>query len=593
MKTMNQKKSIFQVDLSGILKILSDHLYSKKEVFLRELIQNSMDAIMARTQIESFEPSITIEYFAEDASAGLIIHDNGVGLTKDEVEDFLAKIGSSSKSGAIEKLRGDFIGQFGIGLLSCFMVSDEITVLTKSAKDHKSTKWVGKIDGTYVTEDAETEQSIGTKVILKLRQKDRLTEEMLIHYLKDYTEFLAQPIHLEINGKSQDSFQKLFPWELSGDQILTAGQAIFNEPFQNYVEIKNRLNQTIGHAYILPRSASHVQHQYGRIYIKRMFITENCDDILPEWAFFTRILINSESLSPTASREGIYLDANSAELKENIERCIKAYLISLSENTPEVLIRIIQIHNAAMKQMALTEESFLKFIYEWIPLPTSEGNMTLHEIKKKVKTVYHVPDVDEYRQVLPIANANNQLIINSGYVYDAELLEAINNIDLSRDYIKIDSAYFGNTLEDLSIEESDLYEIRIKTLGKFLENFGCRLDIKKFQPDSIPALYHANQNLMLSRDIESIQEESDDLWASVSKNIFETSPQQTSILFLNIENKTIKSLLENENATLDEIIIQVIYTNAMLMGHYPLNKDELKAVDLNLHQLIGHALNKK
>ncbi|MCI5056061.1 MAG: hypothetical protein MRY83_08135, partial [Flavobacteriales bacterium] len=335
-----------------------------------------------------------------------------------------------------------------------------------------------------------------------------------------------------------------------------------------------------------------VQKQYGRVYIKKMFITENCEEILPDWAFFTRIIINSESLSPTASREGIYLDSNAIELKEDIENSLRSYFIELGKTAPKVLTDIIQSHNAAIKQMALENLDFLKLIYPWIPFPTSQGQLTLEEALKRTKTIYHVPDVDEYRQVLPIANANDQLIVNSGYIYDAELLDVIDSIDIKTNYIKVDAAYFGNTLEDLSLDEHDAHAKRLEALGEHLSKFGCRLDIKKFKPDSIPALYHANQNLMFSRDVKSIQEQSGDLWGEVSRSVYNAKSEQKSTLFLNFENKTIQSLLMNDKPDLDMTIIQVIYTNAMLMGHYPLSKEELQSVDSNLHGLIEVALQK-
>jgi molecular chaperone HtpG len=163
--------SVFQVNLTGILKILSDNLYSQKEVFVRELLQNSVDAIQARKKQEDFEPYIRVDYYQNEEGKGLVLSDNGIGLTRDEVEEFLSKIGSSSKSTDIlSNQSGDFIGQFGIGLLSCFMVSDEIVVKTQVQGAENLVKWVGHINGTYqTTVEAAQEDFVGTRVILKLR----------------------------------------------------------------------------------------------------------------------------------------------------------------------------------------------------------------------------------------------------------------------------------------------------------------------------------------------------------------------------------------------------------------------------------------
>ena len=121
----------FQVNLGGVIRLLSDHLYSGPEVFARELLQNAVDAITARQhREESYRGTIRIEVVGNDEARTITVVDDGIGLTESEVHQFLATIGESSKSSSVN--REDFIGQFGIGLLSGFVVSDEITVITKS-----------------------------------------------------------------------------------------------------------------------------------------------------------------------------------------------------------------------------------------------------------------------------------------------------------------------------------------------------------------------------------------------------------------------------------------------------------------------------
>ena len=126
----------FQVDLKGVIRLLSENLYSSGDVFLRELLQNAVDAIQARKGEEpGFDGGkIRIEYRqAAGRQARLVFSDNGIGLTREEIHTFLSVIGQSSKRG--EMRRGSFIGQFGIGLLSCFLVVDEILVKSRSVRE--------------------------------------------------------------------------------------------------------------------------------------------------------------------------------------------------------------------------------------------------------------------------------------------------------------------------------------------------------------------------------------------------------------------------------------------------------------------------
>ena len=163
----------FQVNLAGILKVLSDSLYSSWEVFLRELLQNSNDAIVARQAIEQFSPSIQVNYFENANERVVLVKDNGIGLTPDEMAEFLSKIGSSSKrnyTDLFDREQQSFIGQFGIGLLSCFMVSDKIRVESTSVQAKQTTVWEGNINGTYRIEAAEYNEEVGTKVRLVIRE---------------------------------------------------------------------------------------------------------------------------------------------------------------------------------------------------------------------------------------------------------------------------------------------------------------------------------------------------------------------------------------------------------------------------------------
>ena len=118
----------FQINLRGIIDLLSEHLYSSPDVFVRELIQNAVDALTARKAIEpDFAGEIAFERHSSPGKpTTLCVSDNGIGLTTDEVHRFLSTIGKSSKRAADGKRTGDFIGQFGIGILSAFVVCDEI-----------------------------------------------------------------------------------------------------------------------------------------------------------------------------------------------------------------------------------------------------------------------------------------------------------------------------------------------------------------------------------------------------------------------------------------------------------------------------------
>src|ERR1044072_8942872 len=136
----------FGVDLRGVIELLSQHLYSSPRVYVRELLENAVDAITARGEVAA---RIVIEPSDRTGDGTLRVSDNGIGLTEDEVHTLLSTLGRTSKRDELGFARQDFLGQFGVGLLSCFLVADEIRLVSRSAKGGPAVRWVAQSDGTY------------------------------------------------------------------------------------------------------------------------------------------------------------------------------------------------------------------------------------------------------------------------------------------------------------------------------------------------------------------------------------------------------------------------------------------------------------
>ncbi|MBL3658555.1 HSP90 family protein [Fulvivirga sediminis] len=585
-------ESIFQVNLSGLLKVLSDNLYSHKEVFIRELLQNAVDAISARKKEGTFKEFIEVELFDRGDDQVLKVRDNGIGLNQEEVTEFLSRIGSSSKSqDALRRRSEDYIGQFGIGLLSCFMVTDEINVITKSLKAEEVVIWNGRVDGTYSTEvSEEIPQEVGTTVTLKMKDDLRMTPDQLVGLLKLYGEFLGIPIEVFINGERRETIFNSFPWNNGGpqgDNVLNFGREAFNEHFSNYIPLTDSTGKTKGIGYIFPRPTGVATSQHNHVYIKNMLIATNNKDLLPEWAFFVRAVVNSSNLAPTASREDLYKDKAFYEVREELGASIIEYLIGLSQSSPKSLENIISIHNQALKSTALGNLDFFNFISDWFIFPTSEGPLSLEKIKKRGKTIAYVPDIDDFRQIVPIARAQNRLIINAGYIYDADILHLASGQDRDHVYQRIDAEHFGNILKPLDIDVYDKAQERLMKLQDYLLNYDCELEIKQFEPGNIPAIYNLSNKKLMDRDVGRIQDESNDLWAGITGAIYEPSASFNSKLYLNYNNPIVKKLLEKAHEGMEEALIQSLYFNAMLMGHYPLNQQELEGMNNNLIYILN------
>nr|MCR5718048.1 ATP-binding protein [Oscillospiraceae bacterium] len=348
---------VFKVNLGGMIDILANHLYSSPDVFIRELLQNGTDAISGRKLLDPrfSEGKITISVTPESS---MLFRDNGTGLTEEEIHKFLAVIGQSSKRDLeTGRILEDYIGRFGIGMLSCFMVTDQITMLTRSVKEpDKVFAFCGKPDGTYtITQSDTSDMPVGTTVMLQPKKgsEQYFTEETVTKLVRYYGLPLPFPVVLQSADGTEKRINEMLP---SGsnvrDSIMALGNEIFDSDFLGYIPLESESGLFSGAAYILPHAVSvHAKNKH-RIYLKNMLLTENGDAILPKWSGFLRCFLNTQKLRPTASRENFYEDDLLAQAREELSECISSYLIGLSAKDPALLEELIRIHIMAIKSMA-------------------------------------------------------------------------------------------------------------------------------------------------------------------------------------------------------------------------------------------------
>ena len=212
---MNTNDYKFKVNLGGMIELLSGHLYSSPNVFVRELLQNCTDAIHVRADKDSdFDLKTAVVEIEVTEDEQIIFRDNGTGLNEEEIHRFLSVIGQSSKFD-IEKgqAQGDYIGRFGIGLLSCFMVTDTIIVRTVSFRSPDITlEWRGHADGTYTITELSEKRPVGTEIIL--RQDEHKTDVADYYHADEisnlvfyYGLFLQYPIYM-IQYIPENRFQR-------------------------------------------------------------------------------------------------------------------------------------------------------------------------------------------------------------------------------------------------------------------------------------------------------------------------------------------------------------------------------------------------
>jgi len=594
----------FQVNLSGMIDILSNHLYSSPRVFLRELLQNATDAITARMDLDpSHRGEVSVELASRGTDATLLMQDNGIGLTEEDVHEFLAMIGHSSKRNGTELLgETSFIGRFGIGLLSCFMVSDEIIMLTQSASGGPSIEWRGKPDGTYTIRKLETSLTPGTKVYLRCKpETDFYFEAETVELdLLHYGALLPYPIRLSAEGREQRINPEVPDWIVrpdlahgSPDEVLRFGEKMLGERFRDFIPLRTSTGRTGGIAYILPHAVNLNAKRSHKVYLKRMLISEQADNILPEWAFFVKCLIWTDELQPTASREHFYENEQLERVRGELGEAIRDALIRMSEQDQTRLRRIVELHALSMKNLAVEDDSFYRMIHRWLPFESTYGHKTLGELIDEKQTLYYTATLDHYRQLRHVASAQSMLVVNGGYIYEAELLESLTRILPGIDVRRLLPEDVSLAFTDLNPEERSATLQAARAADLALQRFRCRILLKRFKPEELPALFTLPEEAATLRSIERASEESPQAFASILGSLggsLQGEASSYSILYLNLNNPVVERLFTGQSTSRLNTLVEMLYANALMMGHYPMNRSELALMNKGILSLIDWSM---
>src|SRR3954454_8149819 len=211
----------FQVDLRGIVDLLSHHLYASPRVYVRELLQNAVDAITAAGDVAGGR--VAIESTEVTGPGELRVTDNGIGLTEAQVHELLATIGRSSKRDELGFARHEFLGQFGIGLLSCFLVADEIRVHTRRA-GAEPVLWRGYSDGRYEVSAGDEREPGTTVTLLPRRGAEHLLTGPAVRELAElYGSML--PVSVEVDDRPTTA--GVVPWAAGRAELFAYGEKVF------------------------------------------------------------------------------------------------------------------------------------------------------------------------------------------------------------------------------------------------------------------------------------------------------------------------------------------------------------------------------
>ncbi|WFR72080.1 molecular chaperone HtpG [Prescottella defluvii] len=379
----------FQTETRQILDLMIHSVYSNKDTFLRELVSNASDAL-DKLKLEAFRDKdleadtsdLHIELDVDTDARTLAVRDNGIGMSRDEVIDL---IGTLAKSGTAElrrKLREakdaaaseELIGQFGIGFYSTFMVADKVTLLTRKAGEKHGTRWESSGDATYTIETVDDAPQ-GTTVTLHLKPEDvedhlydYASERKLREIVKRYSDFIAYPIRMQVERPAPkssdvaDEAEDAEPKTVIETETLNSMKALWARPRSEVSDDEyNEFYKHVSHSWddpleVIPMKAegtfeyqallfipSHApfdlfsrEHRAGiHLYVKRVFIMDDCEELMPEYLRFVTGVVDAQDLSLNVSREILQQDRQIRAIRRRLTKKVLTTIKDLmsSEDT--------------------------------------------------------------------------------------------------------------------------------------------------------------------------------------------------------------------------------------------------------------------
>lgn len=589
----------FQIDLRGLIELLSDHLYSGPQVYVRELLQNGVDAITARRALEPGHVGrIELEVVGGELPT-LVVSDNGVGLTKDEVHRFLATIGESSKRGVVLERGEEFIGQFGIGLLAGFLVSQELVMVTRSVEPGSpALEWRGRPEGTYEVRELEAEVEPGTRVYLKAKEgaEEWLAPQRVEELARHFGGLLGEDVILRLPG-GERRLNLDPPWRKPpGDPdaeraaLLELGRETFEADFFDAIPLRGR--GLAGVAYVLPFRPTLATQGSHRVYLKGMLLSESAKNLLPDWAFFVRCLIDARRLRPTASREQLYEDEELATTRTALGNALRDYLIELSRTDKKRWVRFLILHSLSIRALALQDPELFDLFIERLPYRTSAGFMTLAEVRELFGAVHYVADLESFRQVKAVAAAQGLCIVNGGGVYDAELLALYGARRPDVEVSEVDPQALTQSLAAPNPEEAVRYRAFLALANETLAPHGCAAELRRFAPKELPTIYATDRDAPIRRAMERTREDVSDggAWAGVLDALASARPAPPAQLCFNLDNPSVAKLGTQQDPVLLRRAVELLYVQALLLGQHPLRQQELSLLNTGLLGLVEWGL---
>ncbi len=592
------KTGKIKISSENMMPIIKKWLYSDKDIFLREIVSNGMDAITKYKKLADMGEALKedVEYkisvFVDEAAKTLTVEDNGIGMTAEEVEKYITNVAFSGAADFLQKYEnasGDgIIGHFGLGFYSAYMVSDKVEIYTKSYKvGEKGVKWESDGNSTYKLSETEQE-SRGTKIVMHIAEdeEDFLKEYHIRELLRKYCSFMPFNIYLNPKGTEEDkAINTTSPLYLKDPKDCKDEEykdfyretfADFNEPLfwiHLNMEYPFRLK---GILYFPQIKKQLVQLEKGQVklYCNQVFIADNIKEVIPEFLMLLNGVIDCPDIPLNVSRSFLQNDKQVQKISKHITKKVADKLTSLYNNDREHYEKCWKDVSTFVKFGCIKDNDFYEKVEkiilfknlqgEYIPLQDWLGEaISAEDVKNGAtpKTIYYVSDEAQQAQYIAMFKEAGLDAMMCDTLIDPHFITYLEykNPTKSR-FVRIDADIDGALKSEANFAEDEQKEL-IEKVKELLENKGVDVKTERFKSGKIPAIINVDEFTRRMSEMGGYY------------GMDETDSLKGASLVLNVTNPVVSSLL-NQPEEKQKVLVNQIYYLAML-AHKKLSPEEL------------------
>ncbi len=593
---MNKQGKI-KISSENMMPIIKKWLYSDKDIFLREIVANGVDAItkhkklvdMGEAQKDESEYKITVS--VDETAKTLTVEDNGIGMTAEEVEKYITQIAFSGAEDFLqkyEKASGDgIIGHFGLGFYSAYMVSENVEIYTKSYKDEPAVKWESDGNSTYkISETDKTER--GTKIVMHIAEGEEefLKEYRIRELLRKYCSFMPFSIYLNPKGDDTDkAINNTTPLYLKDPKECTDEEyknfyrdtfMDFNEPLfwiHLNMEYPFRLK---GILYFPQVKKQQVQLEKGQVklYCNQVFIADNIKEVIPEFLMLLNGVIDCPDIPLNVSRSFLQNDKQVQKISKHITKKVADKLTSLFQNDREHYEKCWKDISTFIKFGCLKEEEFYEKVKDILIFKNLSGDykpvndflgeeISEEDAKNGVqpKAVYYVSDEAQQAQYIAMFKDAGLDAILCDTLIDPHFISYIEYKNPKKcRFVRIDADIDGALKSGETVSEDELKDL-IETFKKHLVNQEINVKAERFKSGKIPAIVNVEEFMRRMSEMNGFY------------GMEETDPTKNATIVLNLTNPVVSELLRQPEEK-QKIIVNQIYYLAML-SYKKLTPEEL------------------